>query len=94
LDHVQLRYPDESVLIVAHQVVVLCFRYLIEELDEERILAIDRERDVANCSVTAFKLGTDPQGRSKLLLDKYNFVAPVQEAGESVTSRPDQPVSS
>lgn len=94
LDHVQLRYPDERVLIVAHQVIVLCFRYLIEELDEERILAIDRERDVANCSVTAFKRGTDPQGRSKLELEQYNFVAPLEEAGAPVTTQPDRPVTS
>ncbi len=93
LDHVQLRYPDERVLIVAHQVIVLCFRYLIEELDEERILAIDREHDVANCSVTSFKLGTDQQGRSQLKLDEYNFVAALEEAGESVTTEPDQPMT-
>lgn len=93
LDHVQLRYPDERVLIVAHQVIVLCFRYLIEELDEARILAIDGERDVANCSVTAFKLCTDAQGRSKLELDRYNFVAALEEAGEAVTTKPDRPVT-
>jgi broad specificity phosphatase PhoE len=91
LDHVQLRYPDERVLIVAHQVIVLCFRYLIEELDEDRILAIDRERDVANCAVTSFRLGTDQQGRSKLELHKYNFVAPLEEAGQPVTTKPDRP---
>ena len=92
LDHVQLRYPNERVLIVAHQVIVLCFRYLIEELDEERIWAIDRQGDVANCAVTSFKLGKDPQGRSKLELDKYNFVAPLEQAGQPVTTKPDRPV--
>jgi len=93
LDHVQLRYPDERVLIVAHQVIVLCFRYLIEELDEERILAIDREHDVANCSVTSFKLGSDAHGRSRLQLDEYNFVTALEQAGESVTTEPDRPVT-
>ncbi len=94
LDHIHLHYPDERVLVVAHQVIVLCFRYLIEELDEDRILAIDRERDVANCSVTSFKRGADAQGRSKLMLEAYNFVAPLEQAGEPVTTSPDRPVAS
>jgi probable phosphoglycerate mutase len=85
LDHIQLRYSGERVLIVAHQVIVLCFRYLLEELDEERILSIDRERDVANCSVTSFEAAEDSHGRTKLLLRGYNFVAPLEAAGEQVT---------
>jgi broad specificity phosphatase PhoE len=92
LDHIELRYAGERVLIVAHQVIVLCFRYLIEELDEERILAIDRERDVANCSLTRFELGRDQAGREKLLLAAYNFVAPLEAAGEPVTRQPDPAV--
>ncbi len=48
LDHMQLRYAGQRVLLVSHQVVVLCFRYLLEELDEKRLLAIDRQGDVAN----------------------------------------------
>jgi 2,3-bisphosphoglycerate-dependent phosphoglycerate mutase len=89
LDHIELRYAEERVLVVAHQVIVLCFRYLMEELDEERILAVDAERDVANCSLTRFEHGEDPAGRAKLLLRAYNFVAPLEEAGEPVTTEPD-----
>lgn len=89
LDHIQLRYAGERVLVVAHQVIVLCFRYLVEELDEERILAIDRERDVANCSLTSFELGQDQAGRARLLLREYNFVAPLEDAGAKVTASPD-----
>jgi len=89
LDHVHLRYADERVLVVAHQVIVLCFRYLIEELDEQRLLAIDSEADVANCSVTSFERGCDAAGRTKLRLGAYNFVAPLEAAGEPVTREPD-----
>jgi 2,3-bisphosphoglycerate-dependent phosphoglycerate mutase len=85
LDHVQLRYGSERVLVVAHQVIVLCFRYLLEELDEAQILAIDAERDVANCSLTSYELGEASDGRTKLLLERYNFVAPLEAAGEPVT---------
>jgi broad specificity phosphatase PhoE len=91
LDHIQLRYADERVVIVAHQVIVLCFRYLLEELDEERLLAIDSEKDVANCSVTSYEAGQDSDGRRKLLLKVYNFVAPLEAAGEPVTRKPDAP---
>ena len=46
LDTVSLHYshPGSRVLVVGHQVIVLCLRYLIEELTEEEILAIDERR--------------------------------------------------
>jgi len=88
LDHVRLQYAGERVLVVAHQVIVLCFRYLLEELDESRILAIDREQEVANCSLTSYELG-EVGGRAKLLLRHYNFVAPLEAAGAEVTQEPD-----
>ena len=91
MDHLELRYAGERVLVVAHQVIVLCFRYLLEELDEQRILAIDREKDVANCSVTRFEKGVGQGGREGLRLEAYNFVAPLEAAGETVTRQPDAP---
>ncbi len=54
LDTVSLHYAERRVLIVAHQVVVLCLRYLIEDMTEAQILSIDAEGDVANCSVTEY----------------------------------------
>jgi broad specificity phosphatase PhoE len=88
LDHIRLQYAGERVVVVAHQVVVLCFRYLLEELDERRILAIDREQEVANCSLTSYELG-EVAGRTKLVLEHYNFVAPLEAAGAQVTQEPD-----
>jgi probable phosphoglycerate mutase len=43
LDTMSLHYGGDRVMIVAHQVVVLCLRYLLESLGEEQILQIDRE---------------------------------------------------
>lgn len=40
MDTVSLHYGGRRVLIVSHQVVVLCLRYLLENLDEPQILAI------------------------------------------------------
>jgi len=99
LDTISLHYsrPGSRVLIVAHQVIVLCFRYLIEEMTEEKVLAIDREADVANCGVTEYALeirkGATGAEEGRLHLARYNFVAPVEEAGAAVTSSPDAPVA-
>jgi probable phosphoglycerate mutase len=94
VDHLQLRYAEERVLIVAHQVIVLCFRYLLEELDEARILAIDAEKDVANCSLTGFETRRCDDGRVRPTLQMYNFVAPLEQAGEPVTTSADATVGS
>jgi len=99
LDTLSLHHsePDSRVLIVAHQVIVLCLRYLIEGMTEEEILAIDASGDVANCGVTEYVL--DPRSESpgsaggKLRLATYNFVAPLEEAGAPVTARPDAPAA-
>lgn len=92
-DTLRLEYSDCSVLIVCHTVVVLCFRYLLEKLTESEVLAIDREQNVANCSVTSYR-------RDSIFAngiwrpDLFNFVAPLLDSGEKITSAPDPPVAS
>ena len=88
LDTVSLHHGGQRVLIVAHQVVVLCLRYILEGLDEAAILAIDRDGDVANCSITEYACAAG--ARPRLL--RYNFVAPVAAAAR-VTVAPDAPVA-
>jgi broad specificity phosphatase PhoE len=55
LDTISLHYAGRRVMIVAHQVVVLCLRYVIENLSEGEILAIDKRGDVANCAITEYR---------------------------------------
>jgi broad specificity phosphatase PhoE len=86
-------YHGERVLIVAHSVVVLCMRYIIEQLTEQEILEIDRRSEVANCSVTRFDLDSTQGATGRLALDSFNFVAPLLDEGAAVTSRPDLPVA-
>jgi broad specificity phosphatase PhoE len=86
MDSLAIEYRDERVLVVAHQVVVLCFRYLVERMTEEEILAIDREHKVANCSVTTF----EPDATGRLSLREFNFVAPLESAGAEVTRARDK----
>ncbi|MEO6778512.1 MAG: histidine phosphatase family protein [Gemmatimonadaceae bacterium] len=86
-------YHGERILVVAHSVVVLCMRYIIEELTEREILDIDRANEVANCSVTRFDLDPAQGAVGKLILDRFNFVAPLEAEGAPVTSSPDTPAS-
>ncbi|AWK87344.1 histidine phosphatase family protein [Azospirillum thermophilum] len=93
LDTVSLHHGGRRVLIVSHQVVVLCLRYLLEGLTEEEILAIDRQGDVANGSVTEYRF--DPQAglTGRLVLHRYNDVEPQAESDTPVTAEPDAPVA-
>jgi probable phosphoglycerate mutase len=93
LDTLSLHYRDDRVLIVCHQVVVLCLRYLLECMDEAQILAIDAAEEVANCSVTSYVFNPALGPRGKMELELFNFVAPLQAAGAPVTAWPDKPVA-
>lgn len=90
LDTVSLHYGGRRVMIVGHQVVVLCLRYIIENLSEEEILAIDRAGDVANCSVTEYSFDPSHGKDGGLTLVRYNEVAPMEEdSSAEVTRAPD-----
>ena len=78
-------------LIVAHQVIVNCLRYLLERMNEAQIMAIDREADVPNCSVTSYEFDAKVGREGKLVPRLVNFVAPLEEAGAPVTAAPDVP---
>ena len=89
MDTIALHYAGRRVMIVAHQVVVLCLRYVIENLTEEEILAIDHQGDVANCSVTEYRFDPEgPQGGA-LKLVRYNDVVD-HEGSAPVTAEPDR----
>ena len=93
LDTVSLHYGGRRVMIVAHQVVVLCLRYIIEKLSEEQILGIDRLGDVANCGVTEYRFNPDAGKDGQLELAAYNVSAPLKEAATPVTDAPDRMVA-
>ena len=93
IDTLSLHYAERRVLIVSHQVVVLCLRYLLECMTEAEILAIDAAGDVANCSVTEYRLDCSLGPNGELKLARYNFVAPLERAGAPVTTEPDAAVA-
>ncbi|WP_310347632.1 histidine phosphatase family protein [Methylobacterium sp. BE186] len=89
LDTVSLHHGGQRVLVVAHQVVVLCLRYLLETMTEAEILGIDAQAEVANCSVTEYAFTPREGTTGGLSLVRYNFVAPVARGGAPVTVEPD-----
>lgn len=93
LDTLSLHHSGRRVVIVGHQVVVLCLRYLLENMTEQEILAIDAEGDVANCSVTEYEFDPDAGLDGDMRLVRYNFTAPLEREGAPVTRAPDAPVA-
>lgn len=93
LDTISLHHAGRRVMIVAHQVVVLCLRYVLEGLSEEEILAIDKAGDVGNCAVTEYRFNPAAGKDGTLELAAYNVTAPLVEDRTPVTAEPDAMVA-
>ncbi|RZL66336.1 MAG: histidine phosphatase family protein [Variovorax sp.] len=94
LEMVTREYAGRRVLVVAHQVTVNCMRYLLEQMDEQQILEIDRKGDVPNCGVTSYLFrAEEPDADRALRLALVNFIAPLEAAATPVTTAPDQPAA-
>ena len=93
LEMVTREYAGQRVVVVAHQVIVNCMRYLIESLDEKEILAIDRLGDVPNCGVTSYVFDPSLATHGGLALKQANWVAPLEQAGAPVTVGKDVPAA-
>jgi len=89
LNTINLHYCDKRVLVVCHQVVVLCFRYILEELDEASILRIDKQADVLNCGICAYDFEADADGLCVPTLSLWNHGAPLEDEAAPKTSAPD-----
>lgn len=76
LDDVRLDADGERVLLVAHQVVVLLTRYVLEGMDEHQVLALDAEAEVLNGAVTSYRHDADA---GRMVLERYNQATPLDE---------------
>ncbi len=83
VDEIRSDCQGERVLVVAHQVVVLVARYVLEGMSEAQVLDVDRQGEVANCSVTSYAF---PAGTPELT--RYNAVG---EQDAPTTAEPDVP---
>jgi broad specificity phosphatase PhoE len=80
-----LRNDCQRLLVVAHQAVIMVFRYVLEELTEQQLLAVDREEQVANASLTRYE--RDADGGFRLI--SFNEVEHLVAEAEDVTEEPD-----
>ncbi|HWS32780.1 MAG TPA: histidine phosphatase family protein [Actinoplanes sp.] len=70
LDDLRAGYPGQRVVVVAHDAVVLMMRAVIERLDRDGVLAVERESGfVRNASISRFV-----DSGAGLTLDRYNVV--------------------
>ena len=91
LEMLRRDHVADRVLVVGHQVIVNCFRYLLEHLEESEILEIDRQADVPNCGLTEYALEDITQVSACFRLVAANQVAPMEAEHAPVTRAPDQP---
>lgn len=89
VDGIRLTRPDCRVVVVGHQVIVNCFRYLLEGMREADILAIDREGDFPNCGYAEYDVMKDPAVTFRL---RQGRVVPPTVRDVAVTAESDIPV--
>jgi hypothetical protein len=66
---------------------------VVENLDEQAILDIDQQADVANCAVTEYRFDPGSGKNGNLVLARYNVTAPMEQGNMPVTRAPDPPVA-
>ena len=89
LNTINLQFANKNVLIVCHQVVVLCIRYILEELSEADILAIDKQADILNCGICAYDFEPNHLSLCVPKLVLWNHGAPLEEQGTPKTAEPE-----
>jgi broad specificity phosphatase PhoE len=89
LDTIAREYADEPVLVVAHEVVILMFRYVLERLTEAEVLAVGAQTALVNCGVTEFVV--DPSDAGRMRLTAFNTAVALESEDVTVTREPDVP---
>jgi probable phosphoglycerate mutase len=85
LDDINAEHAGRRVVVTAHDAVVLMMRAVVEDLDWDAIDRVSAGNTVRNASITVF------DGRSgRLVLDRYNTVDHLAEAGLPAQAAPDQ----
>jgi broad specificity phosphatase PhoE len=90
LNTINLHYCDRRVLIVCHQVVVLCMRYILEGLTEQDILRIDKQAEILNCGIVRYDFEENAEGLCIPKLAIWNRGAPMEAEGAPATAEPDR----
>ena len=72
-------HAGRRVLVITHSVVVLLFRRLLERMEEQQVLALDRQDDIKNASLLIYEQGTR-DGRSGVLVLKGWNLTPWEDS--------------
>ena len=88
-DSLAREHLDKRVLLVTHEVVIVIWRYLLDDLDEHGALSLARDRPLANCSLTTYVRGDD----ENLVIDRENWTVPLEVSAIAVTEDHDAPVA-
>jgi broad specificity phosphatase PhoE len=91
LDSLSREHPQQRVMIVAHEVVILMFRYVLEHLREGELLELSRSEPLANCSVTSFVF--DVADGERMVLEHYGSTEPLAALDAPVTRESDRAVA-
>jgi 2,3-bisphosphoglycerate-dependent phosphoglycerate mutase len=91
IDTISREYADERVLVIAHEVVILMFRYVLERLTESQVLAVGAQTQLLNCSITAY--APDPDVPSDMRLVSYNTSVALEEDDAPITRESDVPLA-
>ena len=83
LVELQARYSGERVWLFTHEAVILAFRYVVEGLDAQRVVALQKEEPIANCSLTRYLRRADG-----LELVAREDSSAMEKAGVDVTHEP------
>lgn len=78
-------HAGQRVLVVTHSVVVLSFRRLIERLEEDKVLELDRHDEPKNASLSVYESAPGPTGGRGLALLEWN-VTPWSAAPEEAAA--------
>lgn len=85
LDRISLHYPNKRVMIVAHEVVIFSLRYVLENMDEAQIMAINKAAHIANCAVNEYRWEANSDSDGGLILHRYNETEALQNASATIT---------
>ena len=82
----RLDFGGRDITLVTHQAVITVFRYVLERMTEEQLMAVDRTTQIANTAVTVYVAGGDT-----MRLESFNDVSHLAPA--ETTAAPDRSVA-
>ena len=82
----RLDYSNSNVVVVTHQAVVMLFRYVLDGLTEDELLALDRTEEIVNTGVTTYE--ADADGSHLVRFNDSSHLTPAE-----TTDAPDRSVA-